>query len=1040
MKSNDIELIQRILAGDEPAFTELVKKYQKPVHTLAWRKIGDFHIAEEITQDAFLKVYQRLHTLKNPKQFSGWLYVITSNLCATWLRKKRIQTQPLEDENIPPLEDYDTKTASIQTADAYSEYVVEQQTKTAVEMQRVVVEKLLAKLKESERTVMTLHYFGEMTCEEISRFLGVSASTVKSRLRRARQRLQREETMIREALDYFQISPHLTDNIMREVARLKPAVPSSSKPLIPWAIAASSVALIVLMLGIGSQYLSRFQQPYSLDAQAETTVELIDAPIVLNLEAKPDARRELGNANAPGPSDNNGQKPDEVLFAAAQTETEGVSVPKQQWIQENGPVGGSYLQRLFPTREGEIYTVYEEGWHNFKLYKLPDDRTEWQPASDFISLQTDAWESVFSMAKWNDTLYVVGGYPTIKHNAVGGVNRVDINELFVSTDGGETWVLAGRCPDGRVIGFEVMDDRFYLALEYQIFVSEDTGKTWTAVGERQIGEISPLKVIQNTLFAATSTGLYHLDAGSWKRLQFPIPEARKIVSLTGTENNLYVLTDWNWGNVGPQDRTWWLFRSTDKGQSWTDITPTNALPIMGTEAFEGEPQATLVAVKDTLLVIGWNGAAVIRSIDSGNTWTLEKTTNISLMPYSVHEAVSLNENTFYLQGPSGTYHSMDGGLSWTRFNPGMKSSITDLICTKTGDEQNTSSSLYALFSDGDKWVFKSSDAGKSWRVINPEIQIQEKIPSFTRIVGSDGVLYAKGQGPTSSAIMSLYRISEERDTLVPIKGMPTFDSASLFNLLHWGPAKGSDKSYFEQLRESSVGANQFFKQLAQKKQLQLAQKKQLAQNIFPFIRAEELRKYGLRGAFAVSGDTFYLEYNFKLFRWEPGDTEWYDTGQEETVRLTLKILDKNLKLAASGNTVYAGKRDGRLVVSFDKGTNWIDLTPALPFPFKTFKEIAFAGTPVYVATDAGVATSDSGKNWHAITDAAGTNLVMEHVAVDGTTVYGVTKDTGIYRLESDTWEQVVSDIPEKIRSLAVDGNTLYIGTGNNGMLHYTLEK
>ena len=43
--------------------------------------------------------------------------------------------------------------------------------------------------------------------------------------------------MIREALDHFQISPNLTDNIMREVARLKPAAPSASKPLVPWAIA-----------------------------------------------------------------------------------------------------------------------------------------------------------------------------------------------------------------------------------------------------------------------------------------------------------------------------------------------------------------------------------------------------------------------------------------------------------------------------------------------------------------------------------------------------------------------------------------------------------------------------------------------------------------------------------------------------------------------------------------------------------------------------------------------------------------------------------
>ena len=75
------------------------------------------------------------------------------------------------------------------------------------ETQRDVVKKLLAKLGESERTVVTLHYFGEMSCSEIGAFLGVSTNTVKSRLRRAQQRLQKEETMIREALDNFQISP-----------------------------------------------------------------------------------------------------------------------------------------------------------------------------------------------------------------------------------------------------------------------------------------------------------------------------------------------------------------------------------------------------------------------------------------------------------------------------------------------------------------------------------------------------------------------------------------------------------------------------------------------------------------------------------------------------------------------------------------------------------------------------------------------------------------------------------------------------------------
>ena len=180
---NDGELIRQILNGDQIAFAELVKKYQKQVHVLAWRKIGDFHIAEDITQDVFLKVYQKLHTLKEPNQFSGWLYVVTTNLCNTWLSKNRIHYQLSEDIETTMIE-----------RDVYSRHITEERAKTSVETQREVVKRLLAKLKESERTVMTLHYLGEMTVEEISKFLGVSAGTIKSRLQRARNRLQKEET------------------------------------------------------------------------------------------------------------------------------------------------------------------------------------------------------------------------------------------------------------------------------------------------------------------------------------------------------------------------------------------------------------------------------------------------------------------------------------------------------------------------------------------------------------------------------------------------------------------------------------------------------------------------------------------------------------------------------------------------------------------------------------------------------------------------------------------------------------------------------
>ncbi len=295
MRDNDAELIRRTLAGDEIAFTMLVNKYRKHVHTLAWHKIGDFHIAEDITQETFLQVYRDLATLREPDRFPGWLYVVTNHRCIAWFRKNRLHVRLVEGINM-----------AMKGEAAYSRYVADEQAKTAIEAQQKVVKQLLAKLQESERTVMTLYYFGEMTCEEISKFLGVSVNTIKSRLSRARQRLKKEEPIIREALDSFQLSANLTENIVREIAHIKPVAPSRGKPLVPWAIATSTAILVVMMLGVSNQYLARFQRPYSFDATSETTVELIEAPIVIDLPSKPDVRNQVGRSGkgiGAGPKD-----------------------------------------------------------------------------------------------------------------------------------------------------------------------------------------------------------------------------------------------------------------------------------------------------------------------------------------------------------------------------------------------------------------------------------------------------------------------------------------------------------------------------------------------------------------------------------------------------------------------------------------------------------------------------------------------------------------------------------------------------------------
>ena len=288
-REDDVQLIYRILSGDAAAFRVLVEKHQKGVHALVWRKIGDFHYAEEITQDTFLQAYKKLSTLKDPNQFTGWLYVIANRLCIDWLRKQKFTMQSLEDT---PVEEIDKA--------AYAHYISEQQQTETAENRREIVKKLLAKLPESERTVVTLYYLGEMTTKEIGKFLGVSVDTIKTRLRRGRKRLQEQqvEPLVSETLGTIQFPAHITERIMQQIADLGPIQPPIGKPLLPWIVFGTVVVVVMSMLGVSNQYLARFQKPYSFEAESEPTIEIIDAFIVLDIAAKPSVRNQGGRADA----------------------------------------------------------------------------------------------------------------------------------------------------------------------------------------------------------------------------------------------------------------------------------------------------------------------------------------------------------------------------------------------------------------------------------------------------------------------------------------------------------------------------------------------------------------------------------------------------------------------------------------------------------------------------------------------------------------------------------------------------------------------
>ena len=506
MKNDDIQLIQRVLDGDDTAFSALVRKYQKPVHALVWRKIGDFHIAEDITQDTFLKAYQSLSTLKEPQRFASWLYVIAANYCKMWLRKKRLWTQSLE------------RTSSAQLENAtYSGYVVEENTRTAIEAQREVVKRLLGKLQESERTVITLYYLGEMTYEEISEFLGVSVAAIKNRLYRARRRLKKEEPMIREALGNFQITPNLTENIMREITRLKPVAPSGGKPLVPWTIAASTLAVVLLMLSVGSQYLSRFQKPYSFDAPSEMTVEIVETPVVLNLESKPDSRTQLGNAAAPSKNNGFSQQLDQpeytTLFAAAQvdqTEEPTVADGGHRYIileastheEESGEVLAD--GRFSLVRTGEVLT--STGYRATGMYMLASYIFDHNiDLFRFPLVIGDTWTQ---KTRWNPEVQAtLAGYEKVEVAAGTFTNCLKHKTIFTNVNGTRYLWFAkgvgvvkiryehsnGVTTEAELLDYNVPKGEEYLPLQY--------GNMWTYKWQNDYREkpiIEKCEVVENS--------------------------------------------------------------------------------------------------------------------------------------------------------------------------------------------------------------------------------------------------------------------------------------------------------------------------------------------------------------------------------------------------------------------------------------------------------------------------------------------------------------------------------------------------------------
>ena len=183
MKPIETRLARRALKGDQQAFAEIVALYQDKLYHMAFRMLGSRQEAEDVTQEAFLRVYRNLDRYDESMKFSTWIYRIATNLCIDRLRKRK-QTYSL-----------DAESSEHEGLDGYALIPGDDRTPESemllTETQRIVreaIETLPAKYK----SVMVLRYLHDLSLQEIGEVLDMPVTTVKTRVHRGREFLRKK--------------------------------------------------------------------------------------------------------------------------------------------------------------------------------------------------------------------------------------------------------------------------------------------------------------------------------------------------------------------------------------------------------------------------------------------------------------------------------------------------------------------------------------------------------------------------------------------------------------------------------------------------------------------------------------------------------------------------------------------------------------------------------------------------------------------------------------------------------------------------------
>jgi len=317
VRTEDGYVIHKCLNGDPAAFGLLVDKYRESIYGLAYSKLGNFHDAEDVTQEVFIKAYQKLRTLKRYDSFLAWLYSITTNLCKNWLRSR---SRRPDKESI---EDRKPETFSILSIDSYRQENMLESVREAVDS-----------LPEIYRQVLILHYLSGMSGKEIARLLGTSSGNIRQRLLRARALLREEmHTMVPEAFKEQRLRVGFTFRIIEAVKRLK-IQPTQRSTNLPWGVSlAAGVIIAVMSMGSHLSTFTPIEAPTfaALPSEAKV-VELGEIPVdIFVIDQIPILANNKGDGDN---GDNESLSPQRASFMAPDGETNFTNVAKEAGLSE----------------------------------------------------------------------------------------------------------------------------------------------------------------------------------------------------------------------------------------------------------------------------------------------------------------------------------------------------------------------------------------------------------------------------------------------------------------------------------------------------------------------------------------------------------------------------------------------------------------------------------------------------------------------------------------------------------------------------------